>query len=286
MYVITGVTGHTGKVAAEALLARGEKVRVVVRDAQKGAAFTAKGAEVAVADLGDARALAAAFEGAQGAYVLLPPNMAVADFRAYQDAVGQSIVDAVAAAKVPHVVLLSSIGADQPSGTGPIVGLHVVEEKLKGLAGTAVTALRAGYFMENVGGSLGALAHGQFPTFFPADFALEAIATRDIGELAAALLLEGGQGFQVVELSTRGLTANGIADAIGRVTGKRPDVAAYPVEAMAGALQGFGVPKQMAELYQEMTAGFIAGRIARVAGARHVEGKTSIDDILRTLIPA
>ena len=74
MYAIAGVTGHVGSVAAETLLAQGKPVRVIVRDAAKGAPWKAKGAEVAIADLGDEAALASAFAGASGAFVLLPPT--------------------------------------------------------------------------------------------------------------------------------------------------------------------------------------------------------------------
>lgn len=285
MYVITGVTGHTGKVAAEALLARGEKVRVVVRDATKGEAFAEKGAEVAVADLGDAAALTNALTGAKGAYLLLPPNMAAADFLGFQRATAESIASAVHAARVPHVVLLSSIGADKPSGNGPIAGIHRLEQAINANGGTALTAIRAGYFMENIGGSLGALAHGQLPSFFPADWPMEAVATKDIGELAASLLLEGGKGFSVVELSSP-LSHNQIADAIGRITGKRPVVAVYPAEAQAQTLQGYGLPAQISGLYQEMTLGFLSGHITKVPGARHIAGKTPVDDVLRGMLGA
>ena len=75
MFAITGITGHTGAVVAETLLAAGKPVRVIVRDAAKGAAWKARGAEVAVADLKDAAALAQAFRGVQGAYVLSPPDL-------------------------------------------------------------------------------------------------------------------------------------------------------------------------------------------------------------------
>ena len=51
MFVVLGATGHTGSVVAETLLARKQAVRVVVRAADKGAAWKAKGADVAVASL-------------------------------------------------------------------------------------------------------------------------------------------------------------------------------------------------------------------------------------------
>ena len=45
MYVVLGATGNTGSVAAKTLLERGEKVRVVGRDAGRLAQLTQLGAE-------------------------------------------------------------------------------------------------------------------------------------------------------------------------------------------------------------------------------------------------
>src|ERR1043165_7598852 len=78
MYAIAGVSGHTGSVAAETLLAQGKPVRVIVRDAAKGAAWSQKGAEVAVASLEDTAALTRALTGVAGAFVLLPPQGTIA----------------------------------------------------------------------------------------------------------------------------------------------------------------------------------------------------------------
>ena len=176
MYAIAGVSGHTGRVVAERLLAAGRGVRVIVRDAAKGEAWAKKGAEVAVADLDDAAALEAAFAGAEGAYVLLPPTPTADDVGAVQAARVAALVAAVAGAKVPHVVLLSSIGAHLASGTGPIVGLHHAERALAAVA-PRFTALRAGYFLENWGSALGGLADGVFPTFVGADTRVEMVAS-------------------------------------------------------------------------------------------------------------
>jgi uncharacterized protein YbjT (DUF2867 family) len=75
MYAIAGVTGNTGSVVAETLLAQGKPVRVIVRDAAKGEPWRANGAEVAVASLDDAAALTRALTGVEGAYLLIPPNL-------------------------------------------------------------------------------------------------------------------------------------------------------------------------------------------------------------------
>ena len=90
-FVVAGVSGNTGKVVAESLLARGKQVRVVVREEGKAAALRAKGADVAVADLSDAAALGQALAGAEGAYVLVPPTITAPDFGAYQDGVTRAL---------------------------------------------------------------------------------------------------------------------------------------------------------------------------------------------------
>src|ERR1700733_6783717 len=81
MYVVAGVTGNTGKVIAETLLAQEKPVRALVRDEAKGAAWKKRGAEVVVAELDDAAALGRALAGATGAYLLLPAQYGSTDAR-------------------------------------------------------------------------------------------------------------------------------------------------------------------------------------------------------------
>ena len=74
MFVVVGATGNTGSAVVETLLGQKQPVKVVVRSADKGAAWKAKGAEIAVASLDEVPALVKAFEGAKGVYLLVPPN--------------------------------------------------------------------------------------------------------------------------------------------------------------------------------------------------------------------
>ena len=78
MFVVVGATGNTGSAVVETLLSRKQPVRIVARSADKGAAWKAKGAEIAVASLDDVSALTKAFEGAKGFYLLVPPNYGAA----------------------------------------------------------------------------------------------------------------------------------------------------------------------------------------------------------------
>lgn len=284
-FVITGVSGHTGSVAADTLLAAGHRVRVVVRDRAKAERFAARGAEVAIADLGDRNALAAAFDGAKGAYVLVPPNYAAPDFRAYQHATADTIAAAAEQAKLPHLVLLSSVGAQHPAGTGPIAGLNYAENLLRKLPVTHSTFLRAAYFMENIGGSLSMLEQGLVPSFTPANFAFDMVATTDIGKLAASLLVEGATSTSVVDLAGPAKQSSAdIARLLSAITGKTITVAEAPLDAMVPTLTGFGIPAGVAELYREMTASIVSGHVAFEDGHRRVVGATTLDTVLRKLL--
>jgi len=289
MYAIAGVTGHTGSVAATTLLAQGKQVRVIVRDAAKAAAWRARGAEVAVASLDDRDALIAALTGVAGAFLLLPPN--VASTSPLEDNARRSaaLADVVRATRLPHVVLLSSVGAQHPDGTGPIRALHRAERDLAA-SGAAVTAIRAAFFQENWAASLGALAQGSLPTFVPAGVRYAQVATQDIGRTAAAALVEGGArgALQRIELSgPRDYTGTEVAAALGRITGVPVTASDAPLDAVVPTFVGHGVSRAAAELYREMYAGIASGRVAFEGGAaRAVRGTVELEDTLRTLVAA
>jgi uncharacterized protein YbjT (DUF2867 family) len=276
MIVLMGATGNTGRVAAEALLAKGEKVRVLGRDAGKLAALKARGADVAVGDASDAGFLERAFSGADAAYTLIPPAMGVPDFGAYQDRIGEATTAALRKAGVKRVVFLSSVGADLPAGAGPITGLHRQEERLRGL-GVTVISLRPAYFMENLYASFPLIRHqGMNGSALAPTLKMPMIATRDIGAAAAAALsARDGSGFQVrYLLGARDYTMPEATAILGAAIGKPglPYVQ-FPYEAFAGALVQAGLTPDLAGLYVEMSRAFNEGKIT-VPGGRTAASTT------------
>ena len=285
MFVVTGVTGHTGKVVAETLLAQRESVRVVVRDAKQGESWKARGAEVAVASLGDASAIAQALTGVMGAYLLVPPRYDVDGMLAAQRPVIDALAEAVRKSGVPHVVLLSSLGAELSEGTGPIRTLHHAERTLGGAAKN-ITFLRAAYFIENYAAVLGATAGGVLPTFLTVDKGIPVIATADIGRVAAELLLDPANGTRVVELTTaRRYSPADVARALSSVLGRTITPQFAPNEAVVPALISMGFMPGIAELFREMTAGINDGRIGPQGGnvVRRFGQLTPID-VLKPLL--
>ncbi len=285
MYVIAGVTGHTGTVVAESLLAKGQAIRVIVRDAHKGAPWHARGAEVAVASLDDDEAIARALSGAQGAYVLLPPDATTTDFfgsRARMiDAVGRAAVRA----GLPHLVFLSSIGAHVPKGHGPIGAPHLAERNFEQL-GIATTFVRAAYFLENYGAVLPmATQDGVLPSFLPADFTHAVVATTDIGRTAAQALLDGPRGRRIIELSgPTDVTPADVAATLTALLARSVKIVEAPLDAVVPTFTSFGMSPHMAEIYREMYAGFIAGVVTWEGKGERARGSIGVKDGLRVML--
>lgn len=286
MFVVAGVTGNTGRVVAETLLARGEAVRVLVRSAEKGKAWKEKGADVAVVELTDGARLAEALTGAKGAYLLVPPAVTEEHVLPSQRKVIAGLVEGVKKSGVPHVVFLSSVAAHLPSGTGPILITHEAERALSAVTKN-VTFVRAAYFMENLGGSLAALPHGIFPTFLKAGASIPMIATRDIGTTAAQALLEGPNGTQIIELEGPArVSPEDVVVALRSITGKDVALQVGPESAVEEAFVGFGMSRDMARLYHELIHGVNTGHVGfEGKGARSVQGKTPVRDVLAAMLP-
>ncbi|HEX2836354.1 MAG TPA: NmrA family NAD(P)-binding protein [Thermoanaerobaculia bacterium] len=285
MYAVAGVSGNTGSVVAEELLRRGKEVRVLVRDEEKGRPWTAKGAEVAVASLEDAEALGRALTGVEGAYLLNPPDMTATDAIARARRIGDVFATAIRTSGVPHVVLLSSIGAQHDSGTGPIRGVHEIEQRLLPL-GINFTFLRPTFFIENWGASLAPAAQdGVLPSFLPAELQFPQIATKDIGLFAAEALLHPPTGTRILELAgPEEYSATDIANAVGSVLGKSVTVGVGPLEAVVPAYMSFGISENVASLFREMYEGLINGRVAWDQTGERKRGRTTPAEVLRPML--
>lgn len=263
MYVVTGATGNTGSIVARNLLSKNQKVRVIGRNATRLQSLASEGAEPFVCDLTDAEALARAFVGATAVYLMVPPDIANQDPRAYQSRVMAAGVKALEQAGVNRVVFLSSIGADKADKTGPVVGLHEFEQRLNQIKGLNVIHLRPGYFMENTLAQIGVVKMmGITAGPLRADLKLPMIATQDIGAAAAdALLALKFSGQQVRELlGQRDLTMAEAASIIG-IAIDQPGLGYIqaPDDQIRPALMQVGMSQNMANLILEMAAALNSG---------------------------
>jgi uncharacterized protein YbjT (DUF2867 family) len=287
MFVVVGATGNTGSAVVETLLGQKQPVKVVVRSADKGAAWKAKGAEIAVASLDDVPALVKAFEGAKGVYLLVPPNYGAQAWLADQRSRMDRAADAVKKSAVGHIVFLSSIGGHIAEGTGPIRAARYGEQVLGG-AVKNLTILRPCYFMENWVPVIGAArANGVLPTFIAPPAKIPMIATDDIGRIGAECLIAGGQGRQIVEMAgPEEYSPAQAAAALGLLLGRTVTAQHAPLSKVIPTFTSFGFSDEAAKLFEEMYTSFSTGAIGYEHPASVIRGLVTLSEALKGFVKA
>lgn len=284
MYVVFGANGRAGGEMARSLIKRGEAVRVVVRRAEQAARWADTAAQVAVADMEDAGAVAAALEGASGAFLLNPPPV-FGDPFAQTEAIGTALAEGARRSALPKAVILSSVGAQHPDGTGVIATLNRLEALL-GQAANATAFLRPGYFVETWSEMADAVvAEGVLPTFLEPAQKIPMVSTVDVGRAAAQLFDEQWTGKRIVELGgpedwSAGDVAAAFANALGR-----PIVPAFvPPDQRADMLSAAGVPAEVAGALLGMYDGLASGRVAYQPGVELRRGTMSLNAAVERIV--
>lgn len=291
MFVVTGATGRTGRVVVEELLRAGHGVRAIGRGRRGLAPLEAAGAEPFVAEPTDHSALTNAFTGAQGVYVMVQPNYIPdsPDFPAHQHAIVDAMTAALSSAAVGRVVTLSSWGADKPAGTGPVVGLHYLEQRINALD-AVVTHLRAGYFMENLLGQVENIVRDcVIATPFDPDVAMPFIATPDIGRAAAQSLLVPASVSDVLELQgQRDLSMVEVTEVVATIgVGPQLRYVQQSIEEFAAAQRLAGVSENVTGLMVEVVHAINSGHTATLQPrSPRTTTPTSIETfVAETLVP-
>ncbi|MFC7404250.1 NmrA family NAD(P)-binding protein [Georgenia alba] len=284
MYTVAGVTGNVGSAVARALLDAGAPTTVLVRDPAAGRSWQERGAEVRVVDLRDRSALAAVLRDSTGFFTLLPFSPAVPDIAGDQAALTTSIAGAVADSGVPHVALLSSLGADLEHPPQVVAWLRDLEQRL-GATGTILSAVRCTHFQEKVAETLGpATADGAYPVFASrADVPVPMVAARDVGALVAGILMAPPTRSQVVDVLGPAVTEQEVATALGRALGSTLEVVVVPREAWTATLVSAGLPPRAAELLAELYDAGDRGLLVP-AGDRLLEAGTPVAETIDAML--
>src|ERR1700754_1138430 len=130
MFLVMGITGKVGGAAARHLLAKGKKVRALVRNRTKAAKWADHSVELIDGDWNDATAIARALEGTEGAVAMVPPGWTPSrDFREFKEVVA-AYKEAFAKVPPQRLVALSAMGAEKTDGLGAIASLALMEQGL------------------------------------------------------------------------------------------------------------------------------------------------------------
>ncbi|MBH8571126.1 NmrA family NAD(P)-binding protein [Microvirga sp. STS02] len=289
--ILTGSLGNISKPLATALVQQAHAVTVISSKLEKRAEIEALGATAAIGSVEDAGFLTATFTGADAAYLMVPPNFAVADSRAYHQQVGHNYAQALRQAGVRRVVQLSSWGAHLSKGTGGILGTHDVEGILRQVPGIALTHLRPTSFFTNFYTSAGMIkGAGIMGANYAGDIKVSFVHPRDIATAAADELVKptDGPGQAVRYVASDERTADEVAHAIGAAIGK-PDLkwVAFTDAQMRENMTSHGVPVIRANEVVDIYASINSGKLGEDYWQhRPVLGEVKLEDFAREFAAA
>ncbi len=272
--LVTTPTGHIGSRIVEHLLGAGHALTLLARDPAKLTDAARAKSAVVQGSLEVAAAVDRALDGADVAFLLVPPpGPSVTNWPAWQEGIGTAFAAAAKKAGVSHVVFLSSTGAQHPD-VGPISSLGAIERALTASIPN-VAIVRAGYFMENYFGSLPTIAsQGAIYGVSAGDTPFALVATSDIGDVAAKWLIDATwTGHHIVgSHGPTPLSPNEAATILGEVLGRTIQYVQIPAPALRDALLGAGVPTLVANGYELLFGGM----------ARHIDaGDYSLEPFSR-----
>ncbi|HEY1742214.1 MAG TPA: NmrA family NAD(P)-binding protein [Granulicella sp.] len=283
MFTVTGITGKVGGQVARGLLAKGHKVRAVVRTPAKGEEWAALGCEVAVANIDDAAALTEAFRGAEGVFLMTPPNYdpEIGFPDTHQNAA--AIREAIEKGQPKKVVFLSTVGA-QATELNLLNNSGITEAMLRTVS-VPVAFLRAAWFMENAAWDIESAKTGVVHSFLqPLDHRIPMVATEDIAQTATGLLSETWKGVRVVELEgPERYSANDVAAALAGVLGSSVRNEIVPRASWEELFRSQGMKNPVLRI--RMVDGFNEGWIDFESGPEGTKkGTTTLTSALRSLV--
>jgi len=259
--VVTGATGHLGRLAVEALLNRGVPAGQIIATGRRIDALAdlaERGVVVRRADFDDEASLREAFAGAEK--LLLVSGSEVGQ-RARQHG---NAIEAAKAAGVRFIAYTSIAKAD--TTTLLLAAEHLATEQLLAASGIPHALLRNGWYIENYTGQLPVyLQHGIVGA---AGTGLVSGATRaDYAEAAAAVLTTEGHAGEVYELGgDEAFTLAEFAATVSAATGKQIAYTDLPAEKLAEVLTGAGLPAELAHVLADADLGLGRGELFTASG--------------------
>ncbi|TBC87977.1 NmrA family transcriptional regulator (plasmid) [Rhizobium leguminosarum] len=286
MFVIFGATGKVGKATITRLRAAGSPVRAVLRNPAKAAPLAALGCEIAMAEVGDADAMAVAMRDATAVQLICPIDPRTADASRHMLQSIERMAEAIDAARPPRVLAISDYGAHLTIDTGITSLFRAMEERFRQCS-TRMVFLRSAEHMENwarylkIAGETGIMPSMHLPLSRP----FPTVSAADIGDMAANLLLvdedHGPLPRIIYGEGPREYTALEIAAALGRLLTRSVVARELPRADWLATLMRAGLSHNYADLIVRLGDVHNRGLIGAEAGVGEIRrGSTEFSTAL------
>lgn len=254
--VITGASGHLGRLVVDQLLATGTPSAQIVatgRDTGKLADLAQDGVTVRRADFTDPSTLDEAFADAEA--LLLVSTTTVAE--RFDNA--RNAIDAAARAGVSRIVYTSIVNASTARMT--LADAHRRTEDHLRASGSAFVILRNGWYLENYTDQLPIITQYKALLGSAHDGLVSAASRRDYAAAAAAVLTQDGHLGATYELGGAPFTLTELAGTISDVLGTPVAYQDMSVADYTAALTAAGLPPEMAAAVADADAGLARGEL-------------------------
>lgn len=233
LILVTGATGQQGGAVANALLEKGQKIRVMTRNPEKAAALAKAGAEVVKGDLTNQADLQSVLQGVHGVFAMSTPFEAGMDAEVRQ---GVLLADAAKQAGVAHYVYTSVGSAHRHTGIPHFESKWEVEQHIAKI-GLPATILRPVFFMENFTTYSKPSPDGVLTMPMRPDRKLAMVALRDIGQFGAAAFIRPKDFLgQAIDLAGDELTIPEVAALLTKATGRSIRFQEFPLDQVEAAM--------------------------------------------------
>ncbi|WP_082933906.1 NAD(P)H-binding protein [Rhizobium sp. WYCCWR10014] len=291
MFVVFGATGKVGKATITRLRAKGTPVRAVLRDPAKAVSLAALGCEIAMAEVGDADAMAVAMRDATAVQLICPIDPRTADASRQMLQSIERMVEAIDAARPPRVLAISDYGAHLTIDTGITSLFRAMEERFRQCS-TRMVFLRSAEHMENwarylkIAGETGIMPSMHLPMSRP----FPTVSAADIGDMAADLLLADEDHSPSPRIvhgeGPREYTALEIAAALGSLLTRRVVAHELPRAEWPATLIRAGLSESYADLIIRLSDAHNKGLIGAEAGVGEIRrGRTGLSAALEPFRP-
>lgn len=275
--IVTGSLGNISKPLTQTLVGQGQSVTVISSNPDKKTAIEDLGAIAAIGSMEDAGFLTATFMGADAVYIMIPLSYTDPDLIAYMHRIAGNYLEAVKAAAVKRIVLLSGWSAD-------LTREGNAESIFDGLTDVSLTILRPASFYTNFYYSIDLIRGkgilGKFLTLrhfglwalltgktgllmgnYGGDDRIVFVSPKDIADAAAEELLTTTVQKKIRYVGSEEMTCNEAAGIIGAAIGK-PWLkwVLLSDKAMLQGLKMAKMPQKLAETMVEMQAAMHSGK--------------------------